>query len=365
MNILDGFVAPARGESALIGEMTLRMVHALTECAVLSYKPQDTVRAVFQAQHPDIRFEWLEAVGKSFDSQAFACAMPGHVIIAFRGTESIQDFLTDAAVLKRPFKDFSGQETNHCVHAGFQRALNALWSDNRSARRDARKRVGPALDDFLKEEFAAQPTAKLWLCGHSLGAALATIAAARIQLTAGAPFQGRIGGLLTIGSPRVFNRLAAEELEASLGEGRVMRIYRSMDPVSVVPFVGFDHVSGERRAFVSRDGKLVVGARGFHKWLDRAAAALYWTEDYVGSMIPGQHASLSNFIAHHSSDAYLLAVSQYSADNRLRYRDSVVPIAVPLAKLAGFGSGGWAIASTTPIMGWVVSAKAAIVQLLQ
>lgn len=95
------------------------------------------------------------------------------VIVAFRGTESDQwkDMLTDARVAQIPWKWSAGQ-----VHAGFAAAVEAIWP-----------KLTVVVDKLAQ-------TRTVWFCGHSLGAALATLAADRYA---------RSRGVCTFGSPRM------------------------------------------------------------------------------------------------------------------------------------------------------------------
>ena len=336
-SVLAGFVGSPDDGPVLDGRLTQSKARSLVECAVLSYKGRADVKRALEPDKANLeRFEWFEAVSHWVDSQAFACVVPGHVILAFRGTKELRDFLTDALTVKRRLRDFDGSESDDLgsVHCGFQRALNALWSDQRSARRKAVRTIGPPIEVFLKELADKHPTSQLWLTGHSLGAALATVTAARIQLSNGAPFKGRIGALVTIGSPRVLDNKGADLLREALGSDKIFRIHRSIDPVPAVPYSGFRHVSG-RKAFVTNQGRLVMGARKSRRWAERSAAFLLALEDSVGSALPGGHRGFGRFVSDHASEDYLIAVEKYAAENRLRLRDSVGPIAVPLLKLVG------------------------------
>ncbi len=368
MTVLAGFISSTAHDSILDGNLTRSMARSLIECAVLSYKnPLEVEAAVNLGNDSLIEFEWFEAIGRSFDSQAFACIVPGHVILAFRGTRELRDFLTDALLIKRPLRDFNGDSRNGLgsVHLGFQRALNGLWSNKRSARKYALSTSGLPIDKYLGKVAKEHSESQLWLTGHSLGAALATIAAARIQLTQNAPFNGRVGGLVTVGSPRVLDHTVASNLTEKLGSKKIFRIYRSIDPVPAVPYFGFKHASGERRAFVSNKGILVMGARKKRKLFDTSAAFLRTIEDSVGSALPGQHRGFGAFVSDHDSEDYLTAVGEYKEENKLSLRDYIVPHVVPLLKLLGIGTGGWAVIDTTGIVGMVSKGFAASAQLLQ
>jgi len=93
-------------------------------------------------------FMWFD----THDTQAAVMADDDRCILAFRGTESIADWLTDMDVFKEP--GVYGR-----VHQGFQGALNDVWPE-----------IAPVLAGLSDRE--------LFVTGHSLGAALATLATA-------------------------------------------------------------------------------------------------------------------------------------------------------------------------------------------
>ena len=112
-----------------------------------------------------------------------SASMPDAIVLAFRGTQlddfwsSVLDFTVDAHFL--PFPDSHGD----LVHAGFLAALGEVW---------------PQTVAHVRAEQARQPR-PLWITGHSLGAALATLAA---NLCSDDPSL-RLQGVYTFGSPRV------------------------------------------------------------------------------------------------------------------------------------------------------------------
>jgi V8-like Glu-specific endopeptidase len=86
------------------------------------------------------------------DTQCFVASTPQNILVAFRGTESAGDWLIDLDVAgsSRPYGD---------VHRGFLRAFQAV-------------------EPLLLMHLAELPNRALVLTGHSLGGALATVAAA-------------------------------------------------------------------------------------------------------------------------------------------------------------------------------------------
>lgn len=86
------------------------------------------------------------------DTQCFVASTPQTILISFRGTENVGDWLADLDVLSRT-------RPYGMVHRGFLAAFQAVETQ-------------------LLEAIAALPNRTLLLTGHSLGGALATLAAA-------------------------------------------------------------------------------------------------------------------------------------------------------------------------------------------
>lgn len=94
------------------------------------------------------------------------------IVVCFRGTEpdELSDVLADLNAIPRK------SMTDGWVHSGFRGELDKLW-------------------DKVKEKVDSLPDLDLYICGHSLGAAMATICASRME--------DRVIELYTYGSPRV------------------------------------------------------------------------------------------------------------------------------------------------------------------
>ena len=113
-------------------------------------------------------------------------------VLAFRGTvpNDFINWLTDANTIMRPAFGGFGQ-----IHAGFYNNLEPLWSD-----------VTDAIDDASRKWDRAalsEPLQNLYITGHSLGAAMAVIAAARIFSDGAQPWQRLVKGVYTFGQPAV------------------------------------------------------------------------------------------------------------------------------------------------------------------
>lgn len=122
---------------------------ALARAAQLAYAPPEEIRTTLT--------EWDVQFFGTYGTQAFLAASDDALLLAFRGTEEPDDLIANFKV--RLVAEGSGR-----VHRGFRDALDDVW---------------PAILHRVRDQSASRP---LWLTGHSLGADLATIAAARVVI---------------------------------------------------------------------------------------------------------------------------------------------------------------------------------------
>jgi triacylglycerol lipase len=154
-----------------ISEMNLKQRSLLfAKFAAIAYGKEEVVREeVKQYNFTDVTFYDHDG------AQAFRFESEADVVIACRGTQP-----TEFNDLKADLKAFPVMaETVSRVHRGFKAEVDELWPNVRQG---------------------AQTLKTLWFCGHSLGAAMATIMAGRCMedATLTDPVQ-----LYTYGSPRV------------------------------------------------------------------------------------------------------------------------------------------------------------------
>ena len=180
------------------------------------------------------------------DTQAFLAGNDKAVILAFRGTEpkDLHDWMTDADVDLVP--DPWGQ-----VHDGFSRALSYIWQDILAAI--------PAFQDKGQS---------LWVTGHSLGAALATLAVTRFRQDAKPVY-----GLYTYGQPRTGNRDFADRFNADF-QSRTFRIVNQDDIVTRVPMrlMNYSHVG--TYLYLNAKGEITDDMASWYRFLDCAKAAV-------------------------------------------------------------------------------------------
>ena len=181
--------------------------------------------------------EWFRKAGldevRFFDKRSTQCFVASNrefAVVAFRGSEVWRrrgandghdltaDLMTNA--------DFwlANWTRGAKVHRGFKNALDEVWED-----------LFPYLAALQRRG------CKIWMTGHSLGAALATLAADRY---------GEVQGVYTFGSPRVGNRRFKENYSI-----RAYRFVNGNDMVARVPPPGFYVHVGEPR-FIDHEGSI-------------------------------------------------------------------------------------------------------------
>ncbi len=195
----------------------------LAEASTLVYADETYVRPRFREAGLN-RVVFFNRSG----TQCFIASNSRFAIVAFRGSEiwnkdegfglsqMIADFMTDIDIR------LSDWIRGGKVHSGFKTALDSVW------------------DDMLPEIKRLRDRGVLiWVTGHSLGAALATLAADRLP---------NVQGLYTFGSPRVGD----EEFQKRF-EPIAFRVINGKDIVGDVPPKGpYRHV-GEH-IFIDQKG---------------------------------------------------------------------------------------------------------------
>ncbi len=178
----------------------------LADIAKLAYETEDVIKQAINTWGLN-KFTFFE--GPITSTEAFIAGNDATIIVAFKGTQSPKDFLTDA--------EFELADTPYGkVHDGFYKALIEVWEDM-----------------FKTIESFKDNNQTVWFCGHSLGAALATLAAAEYVLVK----HKTINGLYTIGQPRTGNDVFANNFDAKLKD-KSFRYINNADIVTRNPVPG-------------------------------------------------------------------------------------------------------------------------------
>jgi triacylglycerol lipase len=218
----------------------------LAEAALAAYWPPDQAQEIFRRAGLDSEF--LSEAG----TDCYIAWQKDWLVVAFRGTQPDQwsDILADVNAWQTAWD-------TGLVHRGFAGALD---------------RIHQPLESALARLGAGR---SLWFCGHSLGAALATLAAYRYGAA----------GVCTLGSPRVGDPVFASAFNARLA-GRALRYVNDEDVVTHVPppvfppFV-YAHVDGQR--LIAPDGTISAGTPA----IDHFFADLIGSPEVLREMIDG------------------------------------------------------------------------------
>ena len=218
--------------------------------------------------------------------KAFFAYNQRFAMLAFRGTKRINwiNSTVDLAAFlahEHPETDpdraeFTADQAGHSevapgsdkvlVHAGFQFALNTLWED-----------ISFCLGSYRKK----YPFCPILFTGHSLGAAFATMSAAR--------FRGGKAALYTYGSPRVGNAAFCKQVHRNADLG-VFRFVNNRDLMTSVPprDKSYEHTCGLMQ--IGPEGTIVPACEtedrpsaGMAQVLHNAAAVL---RDYMSKEPP-------------------------------------------------------------------------------
>lgn len=153
------------------------------------------------------------------------------VFVAFRGTKSPRDFITDAEFLRQRSAYFGG-----AIHGGILKAFLSI-------------------SDQLTDALFKLPPKPLFVTGHSLGGALAQLCAVACQ-----KLNIPVRAVYTFGQPRVGDadwaraygpRLKFDPMGSTLG-ARTFRVVNEEDIVPRIPWLGYKHAG--QVAFLSCTG---------------------------------------------------------------------------------------------------------------
>ena len=152
-----------------------------------------------------------------------------HIFVVFRGTNEGADWRDNAAIGRMPH-DWGN------VHGGFFRALERIEYE-----------LITDITTHLAEENRA-----IWISGHSLGGALATLMAAKLRL-ANLPVEG----IYTFGQPHVGNRAFVNQYNEDLKD-RTYRVVNHMDLVTRL-LQGVYHHAGHLVMLGRKEGYRIGG----------------------------------------------------------------------------------------------------------
>ena len=207
------------------------ILHEHAQLASLAYQGETTVKEAL----PLIWYKFVAYI-KRGNAACFIAEKDGVAYVVFRGTDDFKDWIANVSILP-------AKESGCKCPKGFVNELNDLWS---------------RIDSEIKQhKFPA-----VYFIGHSLGGAMAVIAALRIKRD--------VEGITTFGQPRCCCKLARERFKSV----PIHRVVNCDDKVPKAPPVLFSkyrlinpyrHVC--KPIYINRKGDLVENASaGYIFW---------------------------------------------------------------------------------------------------
>ncbi len=206
------------------------------------------------------KVKWVD--DKKSDTQAFVAMKDKSIYVVFRGTSSKKDAQNDVSIDKVPFINDGDK-----VHIGFLSSWNAVK------------------DIIFKNIDKMSGYNKIVVCGHSLGAAVATLCAYNLSHVYDTTIE-----CCTIGSPRVGNKTFKNNYDNR--KIKTLRIVHNNDVVTHSPFIGYHHVNYMLR--IDHDGNI---KKYMIDW-ERA-----W--NYIKSMVTGKN------VKDHMTDSYMSSLKKW------------------------------------------------------
>jgi hypothetical protein len=194
---------------------------------------------------------WTFLADEDTDAQATCCydKQDGVCWVAFRGTQTPEDIMCDAYTFQshsRSLCDARPETSSVRVHSGFSLQYQSLR---------------PKVDKFVAEHVSTNlrhsKSTRVYVTGHSLGAALAMLYATGLKAGAADVRGVEAVECFALGCPRVGNRAFAKFVERLTRAEepmrfRVRRLVLGRDPVTDIPCIGYVHAGEAIR--ISRTG---------------------------------------------------------------------------------------------------------------
>lgn len=268
VHFLDGDAHPFDQAKGRLGR---RNAWWLADAALLSYWAPDEALA----RYARVGFEAEPVFGGT--TQGYLAWNDTAVIVSFRGTEPGEpgDILDDLTFAVAPW-DRHGD----FVHLGFKSALDRVWA---------------ALAARLSSLSSGR---SVWFAGHSLGAALATLAADR--------YGDATAGVCTLGGPRVGDWHFAAAHTARFS-GRALRYVNDADVITHLPPPLPYHHAGAGR-FIDPEGHISRTRPTFHHYFSALVGDPGHVKEMMVALERGDLHRAPDFLLDHMPRAYTVDI---------------------------------------------------------
>ena len=226
---------------------SLKNAYWLAQAANIAYQDKSTI----QPAVTKLGLKSFEFLSRR-DTEGYIATNEKIIIVAFRGTEPthLRDILTDAKVHK--VQGPLGE-----VHRGFLQAFQLIKDDLYSAIQRLRDKNSPQ---------------SLWCTGHSLGGALAVVAAAQLSVDG-----HKVNGLYTFGQPRVGDEVFANECVRRMN-GQHFRFVNNNDTVTRVPPRTFAYAHAGDVRYIDTNGRIQTDISFWERFLEQVKGRM---EDFL------------------------------------------------------------------------------------
>lgn len=205
-----------------IKKFDLQTALTLAKAAYLTYEDKSYVREISQRWGiVDDSLHYFDS--RVQDTQAFMLKTNNFMVLAFRGSQELKDWQTNFSTRLKKFNLGTTMEPlqedvvppRGQVHRGFQTAWESV--------------EGNVIRQIQKWNEGQPTQLPLFITGHSLGGALATVAAASLTKQ-----NFTVQGLYTFGQPRAGDLIFAAEMRVML-DGKIFRFVNNNDLVPHIP----------------------------------------------------------------------------------------------------------------------------------
>ncbi len=229
-------------------EFNLQNAYSLAMASELAYRKQKYIEktVIDEWNLQDFHFFNVEGL------QGFSMSNSEIIVVAFRGTESdqIKDWVNNLDL------DLVDGPLEGKVHSGFYTSLVKVWNE---------------IKETITQQRANKPKS-LWFTGHSLGGALATLAAAQLYNE-----DYPVDGLYTFGQPRTGDQTFARNFDLEF-KPYAFRFVNNNDTVTRIPprLLKYSHVGVLK--YFTESGQLVDDIGYWNRFLDRIKGRI---EDFL------------------------------------------------------------------------------------
>jgi hypothetical protein len=253
----------------------------------------DVTKILADLQTEDPKFSSVTGFSKN-SSQAILVEHEDFFTMAFRGTDELLDWLDNFDLIVKPVLLLvEGEKLDGYFHQGFWKATDDIWEPLLAKYQQFQQ------EDRDKQQNLKQKKVRpLFLTGHSLGGAMATIAAAKL-IHQDLPFISTY----TFGQPRTMTHNTARIINGKV-ENRFFRFQNNNDIVTRAPAraSGYSHVGSF--VYISEDKSLHNDIGWWYRFLDS-----------VEGVIEAIPIKGLDGVEDHSMSDYLKAVESWNWDS--------------------------------------------------